>query len=523
MISALRSSLASDRRTLVGIFLLTVLGLAFRVTGIGWGVPDAGHAWPYHPDDSFPLTALRNMDFRSFNFNPGHPEGKHGFVYIMAASLAAGHVAGILHLTDDPDHYKAHPEQLSRIYIWMRLTGIAFDLAGVALGAILAERLFDKKTAWATAILGAINPARIVTCHYVTYWAIAPTLTVLAILWFLTGRGRWKPGLGAGAVTGLSISVVYLGGVPLGVAGLIALKERRFRWFCLVTIIAFVSFLLTSPYFLLDIEQTMNGFQRLFSFYGGTVSSAPASSTTANFWTPIIGVLSRVTGWPLLLFAVAGLPMMGRSGDPRNRDPRGRMLAIFTAALLCGAVMVRVSLARHASIMMPYLEISAAVAVGGLMLSRWGKACAVVLLFVTMCHSLANVAMFSSEDPRARGARWIEAHVPAGSRFAAINWFFIPHIPMTKYPMTTLWTDYPDSLAVTPHRYLLLGEGREALEERDRDPRYRRIATFAPSFPSWAGLFLSEDDPPDLRYARPTIGLFERIGRDSPPVNAPEG
>src|SRR2546423_1533266 len=76
-----------DRRTPLLVALIVLLGLALRLWGLGWSLPDARHpAATYHPDERIDLSAAQQADIPHLKFDIGFYN--YGTLYFYGVSLA---------------------------------------------------------------------------------------------------------------------------------------------------------------------------------------------------------------------------------------------------------------------------------------------------------------------------------------------------------------------------------------------------------------------------------------------------
>ncbi len=76
---------------------------------------------PFHPDESFLLDAISNMDPAHLDFNPHFFNYPTLSIYLTAGSIKIADLLGYVKIVNSKEFYVANPDQMARIYIIGRL------------------------------------------------------------------------------------------------------------------------------------------------------------------------------------------------------------------------------------------------------------------------------------------------------------------------------------------------------------------------------------------------------------------
>ena len=236
------SSRKADWPTIGIVSLIVVLGLALRLWGIGWSLPNAQHPLAtYHPDETVNLQAAQMVDIPHGQFDTKFYN--YGTLYFYLASFAQtfGRGYGLVPATPalPADTSLSEVEKMTRmapemagLYLAGRVTTALLGTATIALLFALGLRLFGRKTGFLAALLYAIAPFAVVHAHFLTVDVPATFFVTLALLCaakLLTAPTR-KNYVLAGIACGLCAATKYNTGLVLiapVVAYLLALPLGR--------------------------------------------------------------------------------------------------------------------------------------------------------------------------------------------------------------------------------------------------------------------------------------------------------
>jgi 4-amino-4-deoxy-L-arabinose transferase-like glycosyltransferase len=410
----------------LALALVLVLALGLRVWGLTFGLP-----FIIQPDE--PSVELRVLHmWYAGDLNP-HYYVYPSLYYDMQALLAfvVAHVAAFF----DADvlwHPLAH---LPLFY----LAGRALTAAMGALTVLVVYfigRAFGTRFGLIAALFLAVMAQHVQQSHYVT--VDAPTALFTALAAWLALRalrvGDMRDLLLAAVAAGLAAGTKYNAGValalPLAAALLITHPWRwRLRAGILSTVICAVTFVLTTPYALLDRGGPgrpwpfLNSLQVVARHYAG---GHPGAEGTDNALWYVQYLWSTGMMAPMTLLALAGVAVM----VVRFRRPALVLLAfVVPYYALLSSTYVRFD--RNLLPLLPFLALFAAAAADALIpplavgLRNRVAAYALVLGAAALPSALvAAQADFAITHPFSEqvAVAWADAHLPAGASMATENW-----------------------------------------------------------------------------------------------------
>lgn len=199
-------------RTLLVVFT-TLLAIYLRLNAIGWGAPttDLPHS-PYHPDESWAMAVLAQMNFLTGDFNPeeAHREGSLSY-YIWGFIAQIMFHMGLV----DALPYPNQPYDLNyrNVLIAGRYCTALFDVLTCALIGQITKKVTGSFWAGLTAMLAlTITPYEIIHAHFLRTHIIANFFLALTIYFSfgLYNSGRQAPKLlSAGVCAGLCFATRY--------------------------------------------------------------------------------------------------------------------------------------------------------------------------------------------------------------------------------------------------------------------------------------------------------------------------
>lgn len=204
---------------------ITLLGLALRLWGIGWSLPDARHPIAtYHPDELINLQAAEAVDLGHGKFDIGFYN--YGAFYFYLANLAQTVAQGYGAVPAVPNTDSAAPpaaqliasapRQAALFEIGRVLTAL-MGAATIPVVYLLGRRLFAHRCGVLAATLYAIAPLAALHAHFFTVDVPATFFVALALLWSarLLERATVRDAAVAGAWCGLAAATKYNAGLVL--------------------------------------------------------------------------------------------------------------------------------------------------------------------------------------------------------------------------------------------------------------------------------------------------------------------
>jgi hypothetical protein len=401
------------------ILLTAILGvaIALRLWSLSWGLPN------YWSGDE--------VNKRDASLGPHAPElsaPQPGFLYnalwviYRVAGVVAPHLSG--------------PDQIYLGRLLMAIIGV-LTVVGVWL---LARELSDDESPSAAipaAALLAVLPLHTEVSRFIKEDA---PVALMAVLVLLTVVRYWKNptwwrlvllGLAYGACVSTKFTGAVLG--PVVAAIIIAsIIRRRAGWgrfageVAAVTAAAIAGLLIVSPEYLVDPEALRNAFVFQLTYSEAGHADGIAISPWAEWWTYYVrhGLIPGMT-WPVFLVAIFG-------AIPLLRRPAG--WTVVAGALLLYLVMEGSQAkpapfpARYLAPMIPLMCVQAGFGIQEILRKSAHVVkpavgvlvCAAVFIVPPTVKS-AMIADEAGHDTRLVAGRWMDAHIPAGSRIVVVE------------------------------------------------------------------------------------------------------
>lgn len=443
------------RRDAFIMLALVALAAALRLYGIGWGLPQLY-------EEAAPFHRAWNMwgwgPHKTFDPNPHfffYPSLTIYLQFIAQGVLYAGlRLFGVIAST--ADFRVLHIVDKTPLIVTGRLVTALFGVAAVALTYRLGRRIAGRWMAVPAAFLLAVNTLHIAKSQVIEV-DVPLTFFAVATLWFCVlfiEHPTRRLSILAAVSIGLAASSKYPGallGLPLIAAHLIARRGTvrssggnagtagaapTWRLLALAIAVAVGTFLVTSPFILLD----MPTFIRHFSWERLHMTVGHFGLDESVTWAFYFGAfVRRMLGWPLTLLAFGGLLYFAAY----RRRPWALVLAAFFVPFLIAVSNFSMRVDRYALPLVPVALLYAGgvlAELAGLPRLRrlpavWRGTGAAVVVVLLAAQPL--VATFPDhlerlkKDTRTEAQEWIEKNVPAGS-FLAVELYgpelFGPHM-----------------------------------------------------------------------------------------------
>lgn len=205
-------------RSRLPLFAILALSLALGLFGLGFGLPNHDHAYPYNPDEWTPMQALQRMQPGQFDFNPHYFDNPTFHYYLWGGLFFAAGLAGFVRIMGSERFYFEHPEHLARMLGLGRFVSVLCGVLTVWLVYRLARRLgLSRGHSRLAALLMALQPALVIHQHFmtvntaVTFWCAA----TLFLLERWIRKGGWKAAWPVAVTAGLGLSTKYTAGALL--------------------------------------------------------------------------------------------------------------------------------------------------------------------------------------------------------------------------------------------------------------------------------------------------------------------
>lgn len=448
------SGSVADRRAVMlpafAILIIVVVGVAIRVSGIGFGDP-----FVYHLDEwAIARPAMTMAATGDWNH--------HTFYYPSLLIDLEAVVAWLLHATGgaslatgQPWLYQSEfvPDQFGYVLAGRLLVAVL----GVATILVVFEttrRLAGRAGALGAAAIVAIVPLAVEHAHYLTTDVPSTFLCTLCLLVTVVAsrsqRSRWW--LVAALIAGLAGSTKW-NGLAVAAVPLLAYVATRFdrthplaivRAPIPYTMVAatIVGFVAPTPAIVLAPAEV---FSRLST--SAAIYAVPDPRQTQDTITFNLGVLVGTLG-PVLLWSVVGMILILAR---LRRDPAACAAVAIPAFVVLYAVLASLPsryYARNLLPIVPFLAVSAGIALAALLddvrqrgdawrLPPGSAAVAVGLALVlslapSTASSLALTAGLSRTDTRDVARAWMLEHVPPGTTIA--REVYTPQFDIAEFP-----------------------------------------------------------------------------------------
>jgi Dolichyl-phosphate-mannose-protein mannosyltransferase len=473
----IRTGAAARRRVdpwLAAAIGVALLGLALRVTGLTYGLPDH-----FHWDE--PTIMNRAIKMAGGDLNPHFFYYPTLLMYLLLVAngvlYAAGHVLGyyassnafaVSYLTDSTASYAVGRGLVA-----------ALGAASVLLAFLVGRRFLSPAAGLIGALLLAVSPVHIGNSHFATNDVPMAFFALLAyvMLWQVYARGTTRDYVLAGVVIGLGVSTKYLPVVlvvSLALAHVFRLRNETGTWRTalrgfhrpvLAGAASFVAFAVTSPYVLLDWRSAVHD----YAAQSALSSAAGCQDCGLNFVPYLTQTLGWSIGWVPYLLALAGLLSLAWTRGERlrrfvllasfpimlfllvgsERQPWPRWLVPIApfACLAAGAVLW--TIARRAAAALASWRPSFSPAARPLLFASAG-----VLTLLAAVQPAIESARFDGSllttDPRTQAAAWFESNVPDGTTVAVqpmLDRYFFTAQLRTDTQLTALQAYLPPSKA----------------------------------------------------------------------------
>lgn len=409
----------------LALWLIVLLALALRLWGLAFGLP-----YVIQPDEPSVEMRVLHMWYAG-DLNP-HYYVYPSFYYDVQALLAfaVAHVAALFH-----SDALRHPDAWAQAHLPL------FYLAGRALTALIGTltvfvvyligRMFSLRLGLIAALFLAVMAQHVQQSHYVTVDAPTALFTALAAFFALRAlqrEGSLRDIVLAGVAAGLAGGTKYNAGIALALPlAATLLSARAWGWrarACAAAVAACaVTFVLTTPFALLDPPPFLNSLQVVARHYGGGHPGAEGTDNALWYLQYLAGAGMLA---PLTVLAVAGLAVVLL----RFRRAGVVLLAfVLPYYALLSSTYVRFD--RNLLPLLPFLALLAAMTADALIaplavaLRNRAAAYALVLGVAAMPSAfVATQSDFSISHPFSEqvAVAWANAHLPAGARLATENW-----------------------------------------------------------------------------------------------------
>jgi hypothetical protein len=254
------------------ILLIVVLAFAYRLIGVGWGLPNDIRAISLHPDEQVNLIFARQIIPGQLKFTPGvYNYGTLYFTFLRFLSDVVG-----VYANGFDAQGQLTPGGMAAVHLVARVFNCLFGAITCGLVFAIGRRFLTTVGATFAAVACLVAPALVVHSRFQTVDAMATMFVVASLYWCIRALDASEPlrraALWAGVFAGLSAGTKYVGFVAVmalipaillrAKAGVEGEGTQKPGWSNLgLAILACVgAFLVTTPGALLDREAFVRDF-----------------------------------------------------------------------------------------------------------------------------------------------------------------------------------------------------------------------------------------------------------------------
>lgn len=406
------------------VFLILGLALFLRIAGVQFGLPHL-----YHADE--PVIVHHALAYGTGDFNPHFfnipPLISYLLFGVYGLLFAAGKLFGIFSSARDFEFLFYRDPTL--FFLSARL------VFGVLLGTLsvywlyrFVRRHFSETSALLAASIFAVCFLHVRDSHYV--YADIPLIAVMILAFdhFFSQADDPQPlkkHLWAGIWIGVAAAVKYNGVLLVLPYLLVSFRKeflgRCFRQWLAAGLAAGVVFFLLNPYAVLD-----------FHFFVRELHEESQAHNGIPWLHTLRHSLPGAFGWPLLLTAFLGIFLSLRRPDRKRMAVLIFLVAYYAVISRYGQIY-----ARYALPLTPFISFFAAEALARFWSSQKIKTQSaknlrlgvlLILLAIPFTKSVLFTRVMTAEDVRTVAEKWVEAHIPAGSRIALDDKFYMPRL-----------------------------------------------------------------------------------------------
>lgn len=455
------------RRIALGlVWILLVAGVAFRFSGVMYGLPQN-----VDPDERVFVAGAGEM-LSGRSLDPGwYGSPASTLMDLLAASFAGIAVAGVVsgQLDSVAELKTLYFDDPTVLYASGRfITGMAGVLCLLVVYR-LARRFMSDGFALLATTLVALSPLTIQYAAIIRMDGLQVIFMLLVAYYsvrLLDGdRGQGKNFVLAGVCLGLAVTSKYPGVIAvIAILAAVAMSSSldfraRIRGLAVAAVASLVAAFISGPYLFLN-------FSGMLSDVLNEARGRHLSATSDGFWSAITDylfiVLPEDMGWLFTSLAYVGLVSM------LLRPGKARLLALLFFAYVVFISSLNLFWERWALPLIPFAAIASAYVVEGLW--GWGRqrgwqpapslGVAIVVMLVGMSPAIWSASVAAAQRVTNTHAKvvaleWVRGNIPTGSRILLET--YTPQLRVDEYevfhargPSIELWRDHsrhlrPDS------------------------------------------------------------------------------
>ena len=405
---------------------LTLLAGWLRFSATSFGLPDR-----YRPDEEYLVS--RALGFTE-DWNPHFSVYPAAQMYLQHALLRV--YARVAQPATRNFQEAYAPSGGALAHLLGRRLSAAFGTATVPAVYWAGSSAGGPLAGFTAAALVALVPIHVRESRYATTDAAAVFWITLSVGFVLAmvRRGRYRDYLAAGGLVGLATATKYPAGAMLAGIGIAHLEARWREGRSLLRgifdlrayaalYLAVIVFLAATPYFVLDWQETVRGFE----YQRGFVAGGIGNPYSGYGWSWLLG-RAMPDGFGLGCELLFGAALLWGVVRPR---PGTLALFAFVAVACLGMTSSHYVFYRYIVVPLPALAVLAGLLVADVLAIRTylttRRQAAIAALFLAVLllpaavRDVKLIRLLRREDTRTLARKWIVEHVPRGARIATTD------------------------------------------------------------------------------------------------------
>jgi hypothetical protein len=473
------------RTVLIILIIIVTLGLCLRYYGHTWGVPRKPYWRNHFQDEAFILGQILAME--PHDLNPHYFINPSFHFYTLLSSFKAASLYGLIEpftLPVDRNKLGQPVNQLSldsyqRMYIIGRVISICCSTLVIILVFSIGCLLYDKITGLVAAAFTAILPTLAFQAHFLVvdtpavFW-LTFAFFIISARHFFKCYTSWLvlSSIGVGLAVGTKYTNIIVI-LPLlyclyrshRAMGKSIIRSLLNRDLLILTGVCAIVFFITTPHAIVSFKEFMYGNSDGFGGIFGKRGLFAYNDYPASFTAPFTVATYHSLRLPLLilaLLAVIWLIIM--------RKPADIMILFFVIPFYILLIHRASPHLRHVMVLLPFLMISTARLISGLLLIIKAKIIKYSLMIIcsgvyiyTLLFTLAYIGRFTKTDTRIASADWLSVRIVGKTSIGLASYFpwnYSPPVDMltsniviTGYSYDVLLAQKPDYFVITEYEF----------------------------------------------------------------------
>lgn len=465
----------NKHKTIIFLLLITLIGAFFRFYNLLWGA-----TFYFHPDERNIASSVSQLHFPG-QMNP------HFFAYgsfpiylIYFLGIIWNNLSSLIsHLSSSSSVSFEQAILTSRFFSALLSTLLIPSIFFIAM------KMKNQMAGVLAAIFTAIGVGVIQFAHFGTFeiWLALLSVWLFYLCLRLTENASVKNIALTGMLIGLLLaikisSLVFLLFPLLALNSFLLNKKYIFIKYSLIVCIAFVTFVITSPFAILDFTAFISSIKYESSVALGTLPVF----YTGQFLNTVPVVFQFLHIYPFLLnslvtiiFVLSFIYLLFLNF--KKPSPLYKLLAAFYLILLISQAILFAKWTRYMVPTLPFIYLIIAITVSDFIkiLKKGGYYALGIILLISTIFTLSYfVAVYTQPDSRIEASLWAKENIPANSKILS-EVYDLGITPFNPYfPHITLFNFYDEFIpALDNYDYIILPSQR-IMKNRLKNPQQFR-------------------------------------------------